>query len=250
MSDHRAPIPTPDPAFVRRRVLPITRAMARYHRFEIHGAELLPTSGPALVLSTHALLVYETLMLVAETFERTGRLPRGLGDDFWWRAEPVARALAAFGIVRAAPDAAQRLLEAGEIVGLAVGGMWEALRPSTERHTLRWGQRRGFARLALQTGAPVYLAACPDADHIMTVYPSRLTDAVYKRWHLPLPFARGLGPTPIPRPVKLRYWITGPLVPPPILGSEPDDDEIEAFRAHVVAQMEAWLASCAVRSGR
>ena len=172
-------------------------------------------------MSDEPLPVPDLDLLIAETFERTGRLARGLGDDIWWRSEQAARVLTAGGIVRASPTAARELLEAGEIVGLAVGGMWEALRLYTGRHKLRWGRRSGFARLAFQTGAPVFLAACPDADHIATVYPSRLTDAAYRRWHLGLPLARGLGPTLLPRPVKLRTWITGPIRPPALRAGGP-----------------------------
>ncbi len=72
----------------------------------------------------------------------------------------------------------------------------------------------GFARLACEAQVPLILAACPQADNIFEVYSSKLQVMAYRNWHVPLPLFRGLGPTLIPRPVKLAHHLAAPLIPP------------------------------------
>ena len=88
-------------------------------------------------------------------------------------------------------------------IAWSAGGMREALRPGDERYGVKWDKRKGFVRLSLRTGAPLVLAACPDADRLFHVYENRLTKLAYKRLHLPVPLVRGWGPTLLPRPVSL-----------------------------------------------
>lgn len=121
--------------------------------------------------------------------------------------------------------------------------MSEAIRPSTERYQIRWGQRSGFAKLALETGAPVLMLVCPAADDIFHLYPNRLTDWIYRRYKFPLPVLRGLGPTIIPRPVRLRAFLSAPIEASLRAGA--DESVTSAFRDHVRAAMERHLAEAA-----
>lgn len=52
------------------------------------------------------------------------------------------------------------------------------------------------------------------------------------------PIARGIGPTPLPRPERL-YFAFGPPIPPP-----PSDDEhsVRALRDHTKSAVEALIA--------
>jgi 1-acyl-sn-glycerol-3-phosphate acyltransferase len=233
------PVPDADPAVIRR-VVRILRPLQLYHRHQVRGMEHIPRSGPALLVVHHSLATYDGFMLGLSIFEQTGRPPRGLGDDLIFRTPMLGRGARAIGIVPASPTAGEDLLRAGELVGVAPGGMWEGLRPRSERYQTRWEGRRGFIRLALRCGAPLVLAACPRADDLYTVYGSRLTDAVYAQLKAPLPLLRGLGPTLIPRPVQLTHTIAPPIQPPPY---EPDreDEQVEALFAEAEGTMRALL---------
>lgn len=240
----------PDYGHLARISEPISRFAQIYHHLDIEGLDHFPREGPVLVLSTHSMFSYDLILGILEIHRRTGRLIRGLGDDFFWRVvPPVGKWFNAIGIVPASPGAAQELLERGEVVGLCPGGQWEALKPSTERFQLRWKSRRGFARLALQTGVPIVLTTCPGADLLLTVYPSRITDEVYRRWHFPLPIVRGWGPTLFPRRVDLRIHLTEPFMPPKPAGEQPSDDECDAFRDLVTERMREWVRHCVARDG-
>lgn len=220
------------------RARPLARALARYHRHEVVGLSYVPATGAALLVIHHSLATYDGLLLALAIEEATGRLPVALGDDLLFRTPGLRHVVRGAGIVPASHENGRALLARGHLVAVAPGGMREALRPSGERYRVRWGRRKGFVRLALETGAPVVLAACPAADDLYDVYETRLTKLAYKHLKVPIPFVRGLGPTWIPRPVKLVHYVAPPIVPPP-LDPEHFDEQIDALHAEIVRTMEA-----------
>lgn len=218
----------------------ILEPLARYHRFEVRGMEHVPRQGACLWVAHHTLATYDGFLLGVRIVQQTGRLPRALGDRRIFQT-PLARGLAPrLGIVQAAPDAGEALLRRGEIVAVAPGGMWEALRPIDERYRTRWEGRLGFARLALRCGAPLMLSACPRADELYRVRASALTDEVYRRFHLPLPLVRGLGPTLVPRPVHLVAHIA-PLLHPPAWDEAHEEEQVAELHARASAVMAELL---------
>lgn len=232
-------LPPPNPRVIQR-VRRVLEPLADYHRFRAEGLENFPRSGPVLLVVHHSLATYDGFFAGAAVWDATGRLPRGLGDDRIFQVPGLRHLAAQVGIEPASPEAGERLLRAGEVLGVAPGGMWESLRPREERRRSRWESRRGFVRLALRNGAPIVLAACPAADDIYTVYRSRLTDAIYRRFHWPLPIARGRGPTLLPRPVPLVAWFSDPLHPP-LYDPGHEDAQVDALHAAARERMAELL---------
>jgi len=216
----------------------LLEGLARYHRHRVHGLEHVPVQGPALVAVNHSLATYDVGLLVLAVFKHTGRVMRGLGDRSLFTTPGLRDLVPRLGVVDAHPDRARELLDAGEIVVVAPGGMREALRTRRQRYTVRWDDRRGFARLALQAQVPVILGACPRADDVYTAYDNPLTPRIYDRLRLPLPIARGLGLSAIPRPIALTHTLRAPIQPP----AGPVDDELDAFHARLVWEMESLMA--------
>ena len=118
-----------------------------------------------------------------------------------------------FGAIEADPENAKRVLSDGKLLVVAPGGMREFLKPSKQNKHILWDDRKGFARLAIDTQTPVVLAACPAADEILHVYDSVLTRFAYKKFKFHL-FCKGLFGTPIPKPVKLDHKISQVILPP------------------------------------
>jgi 1-acyl-sn-glycerol-3-phosphate acyltransferase len=230
---------TPDPV-VLRRARRVFRPLQRYHRHRVVGLHHFTTPGPLLMVAHHSLATYDAFLLGLAIVEATGRTVRGLGDDLIFRTPGLRDMARAVGLLPASPEAGHALLAQGEILGVAPGGMWESLRPSSERYRIRWETRAGFARLALRAGAPVVPVACPRADELYTVYPSRLTNLAYKALKVPLPVARGLGPTAVPRPVQLTHYVAPPIVPPPYDPAR-EADQLLWLRDQVEEAMEALL---------
>lgn len=241
---HPAPpaeaFPPPDLAWLGK-VARFFHQLSRVHRFEVRGLEHVPAQGRCLLVTSHSLATYDCYFLFSELYLRTGRPVRALAAD-WLYAVPGLREFTwSVGAVPARPESGRRLLESEQLVCVAPGGVYEALRPSTERYRLRWEGRLGFARLALETGAPLVLSTCPAADRLYTVYGNPLTELMYRRYRLPLPLMRGLGPTLLPRPVKLVAHLSAPLHPPPC-GGAPSAEQVRAFQAELTARMQRHMA--------
>ncbi|MFK7930566.1 MAG: lysophospholipid acyltransferase family protein [Myxococcota bacterium] len=227
------PVNTDDPVLGgARRAL---KGLSRYHRHRVYGLEHIPAQGPAIVAVNHSLVTYDVALLSLAHFERTGRLMRGLGDRSLFQTPFVREAAGRLGAIDADPAGALELLRQGEVVIVAPGGMREALRTKDERYRVFWDERRGFARLAIQAGCPVILGACPRADDVLTSYRNPFTPAIYKRLKLPVPLARGLGPTLVPRPIALTHILRPPVAPPADLA------DLHAFHRALVVEMHELM---------
>lgn len=193
---------------------PILNALRRYHKHEVHGMDHILERGPAIIATNHSLATYDMLLLMMAVFEMTGRMPRSLIDRAFCTFPGLGELMEKLGCFVGSPENAKALLNNGELIYLAPGGMQESLRPRSERYKIYWDRRKGFARLAIEAGVPVILAACPGADDIYDVYDNSITRWVYNNFRLPFFFARGVGLSGIPRPVKLSHFISEPLYPP------------------------------------
>jgi 1-acyl-sn-glycerol-3-phosphate acyltransferase len=192
-----------DPARFSARSHALFDLLARYHRFETRGIEHIPRRGPALIIGTHSAITYDLFLIAESVFAATGRVIRMLADRTWFQVPRLTNWLLDYGIVEAGPQIADAVLADGSILGIAPGGMREALQPTRDRSLPDWDGRYGFVKLWLRTRAPLFLVTVPAADRAVTVYRNPLTAWLYRRLHKPLPIVRGLGPTLIPRPVKL-----------------------------------------------
>jgi 1-acyl-sn-glycerol-3-phosphate acyltransferase len=231
------------------KLLPVVNALRTYHRHEVHGLENIPKRGPVIVACNHSLATYDMLMLMAAVYCYNGRIPRSLIDRAFYVFPGLGEIMEKLGGIVGSQEAASSLLGNGEIIYLAPGGMRESLRPYTERYQILWNRRRGFARLSLETGAPIVLAACPRADDIYKVYDNSLTKLVYKKLRLPFFLARGLGPTAIPRPVKLEHFLSQPIYPPKA-SEDPASFKRQLYNYHkkLMEKMNAMIAEGLVPS--
>ena len=223
-------------------ILPLVAGMRKYHRHEVVGLERIPKKGSAIIVVNHSLATYDIVLLLSTIYTELHRLPRPLIDRTFFKFPGLGELCNLFGAVQGSQESALRLLARDELITVAPGGMRESLRPMTQRYQIRWDRRKGFARLAMLSGAPVVLAACPKADDMYDVYPSKFTAWVYRQFRLPAPIARGLGLSPIPKPVKLVHYLSKPIKPPPM----PDDPEeakeaIAAFHAKLITNMEKLI---------
>lgn len=216
------------------------RFLRNYHSYEVVGLDQFPRSGPALVASTHSLATYENFLLGSIAVDELGRRPYILADDLLFRIPWVGDAFREVGVVPGKRDTAIEILKRGDLLGLGPGGMREGLRSSKDKYQFDWAGRYGFVWVSLLSGAPIVLAACPSADDVFTVYETSITAWIYKQFHFPLPFFRGLGPSVLPRPVKLWHVMSEPIFPP----VEPDkvtEDRVMRHHEYVTARMHQLM---------
>lgn len=215
--------------------------LSRYHNHRAEGLEHVPVLGPALLVIHHSLATYDGLLLAMAVWHQRGRMVAGLAHDRLFDVPGFAKLAEKIDVRPASPTAGRELLDEGHVVMVAPGGMWEALRPSTERYQVRWENRRGFARLALEAQVPMVLAACPRADELFDVDSHPMTEWVYDTFRLPLPVAKGRRGWPIPRRVPLVHHLSSPIMPPPH-DPEREEAQIDALHSRAVDTMRALLS--------
>jgi putative phosphoserine phosphatase/1-acylglycerol-3-phosphate O-acyltransferase len=129
-----------------------------YARFQIDGAELLPASGPAIIVANHR--SYFDTVAVSLTVARSGRPLRFLGKAEVFDAPVVGQLAKAMGGIRVERGtgsdeplwAASRALAADELVAMMPQGTIPRGKAFFEPELKgRWGA----AKLAAMSGAPV-----------------------------------------------------------------------------------------------
>lgn len=213
-----------------------------YHRHEVLHLDLLPQSGAFLLISNHSFATYDFPLLFDAIFDHTKRIVRPLIDRLFFKVPFAGPIYEALGAKEGSHENAKKLLGEGRIVAIAPGGMNEALRPSTKKYRIYWKERIGFIKLAFHSQVPIVLSACPRADDLYDIIPNPFTEIIYKKLKIPFVFARGIGMTIIPKPVKLVHVLSAAFHPP-----VPDSDvslhgqQIKAFHAFIVARMEELM---------
>lgn len=221
-------------------LVPLYRRAVAFHDYRVVGLSRVPDHGPALIVFTHSLATYDIFLFGATLYFEKSRLITSLADRLIFKTPLLRDAAAHMAAVPGDPESARTLLKRGRILGVAPGGMREALRPKEKRYQLDWEGRMGFARLALETQVPVLLAACPRADDLYDVQDNPLTRWVYERFRFPLPVV-GLGGGILPRKVRLVHLVSEPMVPPKIAGARATREETAAFYGVLKQRMEQLI---------
>ncbi|HVC21490.1 MAG TPA: 1-acyl-sn-glycerol-3-phosphate acyltransferase [Vicinamibacterales bacterium] len=210
-------------------IMPAARLMSYYFRARVSGIEHLPHDRPVIYVGKHprTFLYLETILLGLYTFWDSGRPPVRVLEQ---TGTSLHRA-PVLGWVRrhvnAIPASAAHALAAlgrGESVLIFPGGTRELYGPPDE---LQWKGRRGFARIAIRSGAPVVPFAILGAD----------------RQHLARVSLRGvsLWLPPFPLPVRLDFRFGRPIIPPD--ASAAGGESAEQFAARVETATRALLAA-------
>ncbi|PYQ02441.1 MAG: hypothetical protein DMF82_16080 [Acidobacteria bacterium] len=141
-------------------------------RVEPAGVENVPADGPALVVANHSgVLPWDGVMItLALRHEHPARREcRMLALDMFALLPFLAPALARTGAVRASQENGERLLRAGELVGVFPEGVKGVGKRYRDRYKLARFGRGGFVRLALRTAAPLVPCAVVGAEEIHPV---------------------------------------------------------------------------------
>jgi 1-acyl-sn-glycerol-3-phosphate acyltransferase len=187
--------------------LPLLRPWYRnWFRIEAIGAKQLPEDGPALVVANHSgTIALDALMLAVAVHDEhpSHRFLRLLGADFVFRMPGLSEIARKSGGTLACNPDAERLLKAGELVGVFPEGFKGIGKPFAERYKLARFGRGGFVSAALRTGTPIIPVSIVGAEEI---YPllgnirplARLLGAPYFPVTPTFPWLGPLGLIPLP----------------------------------------------------
>jgi 1-acyl-sn-glycerol-3-phosphate acyltransferase len=159
-----------DPELNRALLMPVARALYQgWFKVKMRGVQHVPAEGPALIVANHSgVLPIDAIMLQVGILDQhpAQRNLRLLSADLVYSIPLLGRVARASGHVPANPVEAERLLDAGELVGVFPEGFKGIGKPFRDRYRLQRFGRGGFARLALRQGIPLVPCAIVGAEEI------------------------------------------------------------------------------------
>lgn len=218
-----------DTEFTAQVVLPMLRPLYRHwFRVEVTGIENIPREGGALLVANHAggLWALDGAMTATAVHEETpgNRFLRMLGADLVFRTPAVGTVARRTGTTLACHADAERLLRAGELVGVWPEGFKGIGKHYRDRYQLQRFGRGGFAKAAMSTGAPIIAVSIVGSEEIHPVLGNAKALArVLNLPYFPLtPTFPWLGPLGfVPLPSKWHIEFGAPLLPD--AAADPDD---------------------------
>ncbi|HVO27405.1 MAG TPA: lysophospholipid acyltransferase family protein [Candidatus Margulisiibacteriota bacterium] len=199
-----------------------------------YGLDNIPRRGPRLFVGNHTLFgMLDAPMLFLELYTKRKIVLRSLGDHVHFRVPLWRDVLTRYGVVDGTRENCAALMAARQSILVFPGGAREVFKRKGEKYKLLWGQRLGFARLAIQYSYPIIPFAAVGADDAWDIVVGGdqivppAVQAVLERLGLRtdafLPIVKGIGPTPLPRPERLYFYFAPPVPTRPYRGLHQDD---------------------------
>jgi 1-acyl-sn-glycerol-3-phosphate acyltransferase len=189
-------------------VLPLFRPLyEKWFRVEVNGIDNVPAEGGALLVANHAggLWALDAAMTaVAVHVEHpAGRYLRPLGADLLFGTPGVGSFARKTGSTLACTEDAERLLAAGELVGVWPEGFKGIGKPFRERYKLQRFGRGGFVHAAIKSGVPIIPVSVVGAEEIHPVLGNaKVLARLFNLPYFPLtptfPWLGPLGLVPLP----------------------------------------------------
>jgi 1-acyl-sn-glycerol-3-phosphate acyltransferase len=183
----------------------------RWFRVEVNGIDNIPAEGGALLVANHAggLWAVDAAMTAFAVHAHTasegtpGRFLRMLGADLLFSTPALGSLARKAGATLACNPDAERLLNAGELVGVWPEGFKGIGKPFSQRYTLQRFGRGGFVHAALKTGTPIIPVSIVGSEEIHPVLGNAKTLArILNLPYFPLtptfPWLGALGLVPLP----------------------------------------------------
>jgi 1-acyl-sn-glycerol-3-phosphate acyltransferase len=192
---------------------PLRLIYEKWFRVEVSGVENLPLNGGALVVSNHSgTLPWDSVMTAIAVHDNhpEQRYLRMLGADLVFQTPVLGELARKSGQTMACTEDAERLLAAGELVGVWPEGFKGVGKPFRDRYKLQRFGRGGFVSAALRTGVPIIPCSIVGAEEI---YPkiadvrplARLFGLPYFPVTPTFPLLGPLGAVPLPTKWRIEF---------------------------------------------
>ena len=196
-----------DPEFTDKVLLNMVRPLYRnWFRVEVSGLENVPSDSAALVVANHSgTVAFDAIMTQVALHDEhpAHRNLRMLAANLVFQLPVVADLARKAGHTLACNPDAERLLSAGEVVGVWPEGFKGIGKPFSERYRLQRFGRGGFVAAALRTKSPIIPTSIVGAEEI---YPmignAKLLARLFGLPYFPItptfPWLGPLGAVPLP----------------------------------------------------
>ncbi|NXU88713.1 TMM68 protein, partial [Xiphorhynchus elegans] len=184
-----------------------------WHGYELHGVENIP-EGPGLLVFYHGATPVDCIYFMARLLTTMKRQCHAVADNFVFRVPGLKLLLDVHGIIPGPREACVSTLKKGHLLAIYPGGVREALF-SDEMYTILWGNRKGFAQVAIDAKVPIIPMFTQNVrEGIRTLGGLKIFRSLYERVRLPVvPLYGGF-------PVKLRTFIGEPIPYEPNMTAE------------------------------
>ncbi len=225
-----------DPDLTENVVLPVFKQFYdKWFRVEVNGVDNIPAEGGALLVANHAGGLWpldSAMTAVAVHAEHPAhRYLRMLGADLMFGTPGLGSFARKTGSTLACSEDAERLLAAGELVGVWPEGFKGIGKPFADRYKLQRFGRGGFVHAALTTGVPIIPVSVIGSEEIHPVLGNAKTVArVLGLPYFPLtptfPWLGPLGLVPLPSKWYIEF---GAPIETVGYGREAADDAVTVF---------------------
>lgn len=194
--------------------LPVLRPLYRkWFRVEVLGIEHVPAEGAALLVGNHSgTIAMDAMMLQLALFDEhpAKRHLRLLAADFVFKAPMLGEYARKTGATLASNPDAERLLRAGEVLGVFPEGVKGTGKPLWERYKLKRFGRGGFVATALATETPIIPVSIVGAEEIYPILSdipvlARLFGLPYFPITPTFPLLGPLGAVPLPSKWMIQF---------------------------------------------
>jgi 1-acyl-sn-glycerol-3-phosphate acyltransferase len=157
-----------DPQLTAEVFLPVMRWLAQsWFRVEVRGAENIPSSGSALLVSNHAgTLPLDGMILHSLVYDEVGRHVRMLGADLIFKTPYVHDFARKTGTTLACQEDAERLLAREQLVAVYPEGFKGLGKPYRDRYKLQRFGRGGFVSAAVRAQVPIVPVSVVGSEEI------------------------------------------------------------------------------------
>jgi 1-acyl-sn-glycerol-3-phosphate acyltransferase len=127
----------------------------KYLRVTSEGEEHLPRKGPVIYIANHSgFMGFDALMIGHQVYLNSKRVPRIIAHKLWFLRPEISVHAKKLGLIPATLSNGLKILKKSQGLILFPEGEEGNFKPTKYRYRLR-RFRRGFVRLALETGAPI-----------------------------------------------------------------------------------------------
>jgi 1-acyl-sn-glycerol-3-phosphate acyltransferase len=139
------------------KVLPkfLLEIFTKYLRVTTEGLEHVPKRGSVIFIANHSgFMGFDALMIGHQIYQETKRVPRIIAHKMWFLRPEISVHAKRMGLIPATLNNGLKILKKRQGLILFPEGEEGNFKPTKYRYRLR-RFRRGFVRLALETGAPI-----------------------------------------------------------------------------------------------
>nr|XP_044600125.1 transmembrane protein 68 isoform X1 [Equus asinus] len=182
--------------------------------YEVHGMEKIPEDGPALIIFYHGAIPIDFYYFMAKIFIQKGRTCRVVADHFVFKIPGFSLLLDVFCALHGPREKCVEILRSGHLLAISPGGVREAL-ISDETYNIVWGNRKGFAQVAIDAKVPIIPMFTQNIrEGFRSLGGTRFFRWLYEKFRYPFaPMYGGF-------PVKLRTYLGDPIPYDPKITAE------------------------------